>query len=217
MSRETKTQSKSTVQDTDQNNKTAKEEGLFPVEPKWFTIGFYLFLLLWVGYILSEAMTYAEFEDYLFPYIWGIPVVLLIIIRLFMMGFPEVVQRIQPGKDVADTEGTQMIEEQVKESEAHRQRSSKREQEKYELYMLAWVTILPFMMFFLGMGWTIPIYLFTFTLFFTRNIKLSAGMTLLVAVFVYILFIQILDMIVWSGILGLPDPIQYLPSLPLIM
>lgn len=179
---------------------TAADEGLFPVDGKWFTIGFYTFLLLWLLYILWESWGYADRQDFLFPFVVGIPILLLLVLKIITTQYPVIVEKVMP-EDAGESELFEGVE-------GTGSRESKSEREKYELYMIGWIIILPFMMFYIGMGWTMLIYTFAFTWFFTRDVKTSALVTVVVMFFVWILFIEILSLIIWDGRLGLTGPLE---------
>ena len=184
------------------------EEGLFPVDGKWFTVGFYVFLLLWLAYLLWETQSYREFEDLLFPYIIGIPVGLLILLQLFIVQYPDAVDRLTPNHQAARAEGGELA--QRFEAAASGSTRPKAEKERYELVMMAWIIVLPFMMYYVGMGWTLLVYVFSFTWYFVRDVKLAATVTVVVTAFVYVLFIHFLGMIIWTGEIGIVDPLRYL-------
>lgn len=191
----------------------ADEAGLFAVDPKWFQVAFYGFLLAWLVYLLFETLSYTKFEDLFFPYVIGIPIGLLILIQLFTIRFPAVVDRLTPAAPEAATASESELQRRFEEAQETRSRRSKAEKEKVELVMIAWVTILPFMMFYVGMGWTLILYVFGFTWYFVRDLKRAGLVTLIVVVFVYVLFINILEMIIWRGVFDLPDPLAFVSSL----
>ena len=176
------------------------DEGLFPVEGKWFSVGFYLFLLSWLGYMLWESLGYTDRQDYLFPLVIGVPLAVVTIAKLLTVQFPEIVERVLP-----EESGQSEMFEGI---EGTGSRESKAEREKYELYMIGWILVLPFMMYILGMGWTMLLYTFAFTWFFTRDVKTSLMVTAVVLVFVWILFVEILSLIIWDGVLGLTGPLE---------
>jgi hypothetical protein len=184
-----------------------EEEGLISIDGKWFKIGFYLFLSVWLAYLLFETSSYSNRQDWLFPAIVGGPLVLLLVIKLLTIQYQGIVERVLP--DSASSGESDMFEA-VQEVGA---RNSKAEKEKYELVMIGWVILLPFMMFFVGMGWTLIIYTFGFTWYFTRSVRTSAMVTVIVIAFVWVLFIEILSLIVWDGALGLPAPLKTLADL----
>jgi hypothetical protein len=90
---------------------------------------------------------------------------------------------------------------------------SKREMDLYELRMVAWVVALPFIMYFLGIGWATVIYTFGFTWYFTGNPKVAAITTIVVVMFVIALFLNVLNMVIWDGILNFPDPLRFIDDL----
>lgn len=188
------------------------EPGLFEVDPKWFKVGFYLFLLLWLVYLLWETTTYDRFEDFFFPYVVGIPILVLTVLQLFIFRYPAIVDRLTPDRQDAAPEGEDDLQQRLAKATETTGRP-KAEREKYELVMIGWVIALPFMMFYIGMGWTLILYVFGFTWYFVRDLKTAASVTVVVVLFVYILFIRFLDMIVWFGVFGLADPLAYLDGI----
>lgn len=193
-------------------NPPSDENGLFSIRPIWFTIGFYSFLTIWAVYLLYEAVSYTRFEDYALPYLLIPFLLILLLLKMIMAIFPGKVKQISPNKSrdelVTEDESTDAIKNQVDEQMGMSSRS-KAEQEKYEILMIAWVTLLPFMMYIIGMGWTVILYVFGFSWYFLRDIKIALQTTVGVTLFTTILFVNILDMLIWDGLLGLPDPFVY--------
>lgn len=192
-----------TTSNVSKQDEEETEEGLFPVPNSWFTVAVYLMLLVWMSYIVFESLGYIRNEDWLFPLIIGAPVILMILARLLTITRPALTERITP--DWGTSDGKQMFSEG---SEASNR--SKAQREKYELFMLAWVILLPFMMFGIGMGWTVILYTFGFTWFFTRSVRDAALVTGVVIVFVWILFIEILQVVIWGGLFDIPGPLRLL-------
>ena len=179
----------------------ADEEGLFPVDGRWFKIGFHLFLLAWMGFMVLEAAGYSRRMDWLLPLVIWVPVLAMLVARLVMMQFPWIVDWIMPTRD---DEGEGMFAE----IDSGGPRRTKTERERYEVYMIAWIVVLPFMMFYVGMGWTLLFYTFAFTYFFTDDARTSALVTGVVVLFTWVLFIEILQLIVWDGVLDIPGPLR---------
>lgn len=186
-------------------SETNTEESLFPVDGQWFTIATYLFLLGWMGYMVYEALGYSRQMDWLFPLVVGAPAIGLILLKLTIIRYPAIVEKALP-----DQSGDDESFMQVEADSAKRPRT---EREKYVLYMFGWIILLPFMMFILGMGWTLLLYPLGFTWFFTRDVRLSAIVTGMVIAFVWVLFIEILELVIFTGILGLPSPLRILVEL----
>lgn len=187
------------------------EPSLFPVPGSWFEVGFYAVMLVWLAYLLYETLGYEAFEDYLFPYILGVPLAVLIIVHLVTVRAPWILDAILPG-DETDVEPSE-LQAMVEDSAVEDRTRPRAERERYEVYMLVWVTLLAAMMYFVGMGWTIVFYTFGLTWFLTRDVKQSLLVTAVVIVFIYVLFMEILRMIVWPGVLGIPDPLQFVERL----
>lgn len=199
-------------QEAETSSETA-EGHLFPVPSQWLEIGFYLFLLVWLAYLLNETLDYTQFEDYFFPLVLGVPLVILLVFHLVTLRYPGIVERIHPeaGESEAQSEIQSRVEEiEVEEEEAAR---TPAERERWEIYMIAWVIVLPLMMYYVGMGWTIVVYTFGFTVFLTRDLRQSLVVTGVVIVFIYVLFLRLLEMIIWRGVWDLPDPLSYLDAL----
>lgn len=212
MSEETRNQANfddQDVQNSDQAQLT-EESHLLPLSSLWRTIGFYLFLLAWAGYMLYETLSYTNFEDYALPYMMTGLLVVLIPLKIFTLLYPDLTERLMLQGSESDV--SDHVKSQVENQMSHSTRS-KAEQEKYELLMIGWVVVLPFMMYWIGMGWTLLIYVFAFTWFFTRNLRLAATTTIGVTAFIVILFMYVLDMIIWTGVFGFPDPLVYLEDL----
>lgn len=181
------------------------DEGLFPVQSKWLSIGFYCFILIWMGYLIIEIWQFTESEDYTFPLIIGSVVVVLSLLQLIITRYPNITARVIPSTD------DEIQKFEVENSTSGR--GSKIEKEKYEIYVIGWILILPVMMYVIGLGWTLISYSFVFVYFFTRDIRLSAMTSIIVVVFVWILFVELLSIIVWDGLLGIPDPLDILANI----
>lgn len=190
------------------------EEGLFPVRPVWFEMAFYLFLLAWLSYILYEAIGWDSFENYLFVYILSPVIAVLLVYRIVSRLFPNKLRVLDGarGEGTAEETGVESGSELDTTSEAGSgTERPKSEREKYVIYMIVWTAALPVMMFFFGMAWSLPVYIFSFVWFFTDSLKKSAIVTVISIGFIYVVFIEILNILLWEGYLGLPNPLNYLP------
>jgi hypothetical protein len=195
-----------------EESEPAAEEGLFPVDGKWFEIGFYVVLLGWLLYLLLETSSYDDFEDYFFPFLLGVPLAFAILVHLATLRYPWIVERLLPDEEQSAVQAE--MEERVEELDldAGPARSAA-ERDRWEIYMIVWVALLAAMMYYVGMGWTIVVYTLALTYFLTRDVKKSVLVTLVVIVFIWVLFLQLLEMIIWRGTLGLPDPLVYISRL----
>lgn len=191
----------------------SREEGLIPVPAVWFKLGFFLFLAVWLSYLLYEAWGWESSEDYLFAYILAPVIVVLLLYRSALLISPDRLQRLTARLEFLDTDGANAPGDETEalpESPA-RGRESKAEEERYAIAMILWTAALPVGMFLFGMAWSLPVFLFGFTWFFTRNKRRAALVTVLAVAFIYLLFIEILNVLLWTGYLGLPNPLEYLP------
>lgn len=189
-----------------------QEDGLVPIPSHWFKLGFFLFLFVWLSYLLYEATMWDGFEDYLFIYILAPIVYVLLTYRALVLIAPQQLQSLIGRLEFLGqfTQQESVDNDVEAETESHG-RESKAEQERYALYMLLWITALPFAIFFFGMAWVLPAYIFGFVWFFTGDIKRAGLVTVFAVVFIYILFIEILNMLLWTGQFGLPNPLNYVP------
>lgn len=191
----------------------ATEEGLFPLKSKWFRTIFYGAFLGWILYLLGTSMDW-QWDNRLFPVIAGSLGIVLIVLQLANIHFPAFFERLAPedspggGSRLSkDVEG--VTAEMDDEAENGR---SRRTRERYELYMVAWILALPILMYFFGMALTIPLYVIAFTWFFLRDMKTAILVSLVLSVFLYFLFIVLLEVQLWEGTLGLFDPLDYVPT-----
>lgn len=192
------------MKNTKPNDK--KERKLIPISSKWLETIFYVILLIWVLYLLSEVSGYTTFEDYLAPYLFITIMCSLIIIKIGSIFFPDIYKKYT----ITDNDSpTDHVKNQVEERNAQNIRTGDL-RTKYEMKMVLWASILPFLMYGLGMGWAIIIFVFSFSLYFLQKIKTAILITVIIAIFMTVLFIQILNIRLWTGLHDFPDPLVYL-------
>lgn len=191
---------------------TGEEAGLFPVQDRWFSVLFYGALLVWTLLLMYWSLEW-QWDNKLFPLAVGSIAILLLAIHLASLLFPASFERFATvGKpDVADDEDDE-IKKHLQEATSSASGRPKAEREKYELVMLGWVIVLPFLLYLAGFGLVIPIYTFAFGLYFLRDVKMSIFITVLITLFIWLLFVVILDVQLWQGTLGLVDPFDYIPQ-----
>lgn len=180
-------------------------EGLFPLPftIRQFRLAFYAVVAAYVGFLLVTALEF-KFDDRLFPYLVGVPTLLITLGHIVMLAYPDLEDRLTPDEDGDDSVLPGAIdEEDVGRSAAERQR--------YGLLMLAWVVVLPVLVYYLGFAYTLPPYVFAFIWFFRRDLRLAAITTVGFSLGAYLLFIVTLRMIPWGGELGLPNLFNLLP------
>lgn len=191
---------------------SAREQGLFPIRSLWFKLGFFFFLLAWLSYLLYEATAWEGFEDYLFVYLLAPIIYVLLIYRIVVLVAPDELRRLTDRLAFLDRiRANERIDDTVSKTNAEPHgRESKAEEEKYAIYMILWVAALPVGIFLFGMAWTLPVYIFGFTWFFTGSSRRATLVTVVAVAFIYFLFVEILNVLLWTGYLGLPNPVDYL-------
>ncbi|MFB6097313.1 MAG: tripartite tricarboxylate transporter TctB family protein [Haloferacaceae archaeon] len=184
------------------------EPGLFDgVSPKVWSVVFYGAALLWVLALLVLASPW-NWDNKFFPMLVGIPVILMLLLQMASDQFPGFFEQLRP-EALEDDDDLSTEFERAKESNVSER--SKSEQQRWELYMLGWVIALPILMYFVGFAWVIPIYTFALGLFFTRDVKMAVGIAFGVSLFIFLLFVVLLEVRLWEGVLGLPNPVDYIP------
>lgn len=186
------------------------EEGLFPLSggPTAYRTGFYVAVLVYVAYLLVTALGFSA-DDRLFPYLVGVPTIVFTLLQILFVQYPGLEQRFSTENESSDIKA---MFEDAQESEAGRSRA---ERQKYELLMIAWVVALPILIYYLGLATALPIYVFAFIWFFTRDPKFSLVITLGFSVGAYVLFIVTLGLIPWEGVLNIPSPLDFVPRIQL--
>lgn len=185
------------------------EEGPLPFDAKWLYLGFYALIGLWLVYLLANMEGW-RWEDYTMPLIAGIPGVLLVLVYLFRIGFPDQYARINPVLQGDDQEEDESLDDLVEEfgdaAEIEYERPP-RERLRVEIVMIAWVVVLPVVVQYLGIFVALPLYVFSFSLYFTGKVTRSLAITVVFTLFIYVFFVSILGASVYTGELGIELPL----------
>lgn len=188
----------------------AEEGPLLPIDPRWLYAGFYALIGLWIVYLLA-TMGGWRWEDQVVPLLIGIPGILLVLIYLFRVRYPDVFARLNPVVRPVDEEEEGHLDhlmdevEEATETEAAR---TPKERQWIELVMMGWVIALPIVMQYLGFFIALPLYVFAFGIYFTGDTKRSLVISVLFTLFVYVFFVTILGARVYAGDFGIQ------PALP---
>lgn len=186
------------------------DEGLFPLplSMQQGQILFYIVVVLYVGFLLVTGWQF-KFENKLFPYLVGIPTILITLAHIAMLASPKLRERLAP-KAEQESLQDKLAAGDFDDDELDVGRSAGGKQ-KYGLIMLGWVIALPVLVYFLGYSYVLPPYVFAFVWYFRKDVKLAAAIAIAFSIAAYVLFILILGMIPWGGELGLPNLINMLP------
>lgn len=157
------------------------------------TIGAYLFFLIWLLYLLVTAYNWSAYRDRLFPLLVGIPLLFFLVIKLVSLWQLEIIDKIVPSRPKGpEEEITSIDQDQDSGYSAEKRR-------KLEIRICAWIALLPVTLHYFGFILALPIYIFSFTYYLTKDLKKTVYFTLIFVIFIYILFIQLLNMIIWQG------------------
>ncbi|MFB6097310.1 MAG: tripartite tricarboxylate transporter TctB family protein [Haloferacaceae archaeon] len=176
-----------------------------PLSIRQGQIAFYAVVALYVVFLLVTGWQF-KFENKLFPYVVGIPTLLITLGHIAMLASPSLRERFTPDTDtetLRDKLGGEFGDDDVGRSAGGMQR--------YGLVMLGWVVALPVLVYYFGYAYVLPPYVFAFIWHFRRDVKLAAATAVGFSVAAYFLFIVVLGMIPWAGELGLPSLLNNLP------
>lgn len=175
-----------------------------PVSETGLKFLFYGGLLLYVGSHVALAREWS-WENKLFPFLVGIPLLSLIMVNMVLIRYPSIRGRLTPDTYSRD----RMSEALSSSSDVVRSRA---ERHKAELKIVAWTVALPGAVYLLGFAYSLPPYVFVFTLYHTRDLKKAATGTLLFTVFSYLVFLVMLNLRMYHGVIGLPNILDYIPT-----
>lgn len=177
-----------------------------PLSIRQGQIAFYAVVALYVVFLLVTGWQF-KFENKLFPYVVGVPTLLITVGHIAMLSSPSLRERFTPETDretLKDKLGGDI------DADADVGRSAGGMQ-RYGLVMLGWVVALPVLVYYFGYAYVLPPYVFAYIWYFRRDVRLAATTAVGFSVAAYFLFIVVLGMIPWAGELGLPSLINNLP------
>lgn len=160
----------------------ASSENLLSIDYRWLRIIFYVGVIIWVSLLMVHTQEWS-FSDWLFPRLAGIFVVIFLLFEIIREVFPGYIESLSPETDNPSESFGANISNNTR---------SKAEQEKYQILMVLWVILLPILLYYLGFLLTLPLYLLAFFAFFLSNRLRAIGLTLLMSIFIYTLFVQLL-------------------------
>lgn len=171
------------------------EERLIPISSTWLQTTFYLLLLVWAIYLLLQARNWSS-QDQLFPTLLGVLIVILIPLQLLKM-------HVRSVREFLESE-----EESSSVASAGRKTDrSNREQEIHALIVIGWTTFLFLISYIIGFVYSIPLFVFLFVTYYLRDLKIAAVTSFVFSLCLYLLFVEVLNLRMWQGILALPSPL----------
>jgi hypothetical protein len=180
------------------DDSSSRLDSLFPlpIDKRGFHLIFYSLILLYLVHLFESGFRQFSREDMLFPVIVGVPTAVLCIVHLVFTAYPSLEEKISWSDPDSESRLDRLSDGEATRSAAEKQR--------FGFYMILWVTVLPVLVYFLGYLTVLPPYVFAFILFFKKDLRLALGVTVVFSIFVYVLFIVILGMIPWEGVLDVP-------------
>lgn len=189
---------------------TSVHDDLLPIEAKWLYIAFYGVIGLWMVYLLSRMLDW-RWEDQSLPLIAGIPGILLVLVHVYRLWNPEGYARLNPFiREAEEGESLDDVLEDYGVALEDESARPPRERQWIELVMIGWVIALPIAMQYLGFFIALPLYVFLFGVYFTRDWTRSALIAVGFTVFIYVFFVVVIGAKIYAGEFGLQ------PDLPVI-
>lgn len=172
-----------------------------PITEAQFKLLFYGGTLVYLLVHLSLAWEW-NWDNKLFPLLVGVPLVGLIVVQMLFVAKPDIRQRLVPDTESISMEG--MLSDSTDERTSYERQYS-------EFEIVGWTIALAVLIFVLGFAYAMPLFVFAFVRSYTGRLVTAVRATAVFVVFTYLLFVVILNLQLWTGILGLPDPVNVLP------
>lgn len=174
-----------------------------PVDETRLKLLFYSGLFLYVGSHLALATDW-EWENKLFPFLVGIPILALIAVNMLFVWKPALREFF-----TTDEGGDSRMAEALSSSDDGR---PKAERHRSEAGIVLWSVALPIYIYLVGFAYALPTYVFAFVLYYTRDLKKAVVSTAAFTAFSYVVFVVLLNLRMYHGVLPLPRFLEYLPS-----
>jgi len=158
-----------------------------------------LFTTLIAVYVLTLAVLCFSYtaESRLFPLLVIVPTIVLLALRFVSIGNPELSKILEPEAGLLDIEKVQRF---ASKEEKH----ENRENGWQEFAVILWVVGLLLLTFLVGIMPAIAVFIFFFVKFHgKRKIVTAAVYTAVTWIFVYVIFVVVLQTRLYGGILGL--------------
>lgn len=181
-------------------------ERLASIETRHYKLVFFGFLLVWLLYLLWASLSW-PWTDKLFPFIAGVPAVIMVTLKIVKNLYPERYEALKPEPPtVATDEETNQLEETYKKiREGSDTGRPRRERIAYAVRMIVWALALPLLMYLIGFSNALPLFIFAFGLRFYDSLKATIAVTIVFTVLMFGFFYVIMGIPVWDSVLGIPS------------
>lgn len=186
----------------------SETKGIIPLSSKWLETLLYLLIVVWLAVLFNETLGWTNPQNWWGPMgaiLLGFVLVILKLIDIHMGGWLQ--KLTTPPKDVPDSQGdeeTVGFTQSMEDARASEDDAPPHVQDKRALVLSCWIILYPVLVFYIGFFYATPPYLIALLYYLTRDAKrtlLTAGIVL---VFLYVLFVEILQVSLYSGMLDLP-------------
>jgi hypothetical protein len=104
---------------------------------------------------------------------------------------------------------TEALSSDVDDTETVVERASRH---KSEIGITLWTISLPIAVYLLGFAYSLPTYVFVFILYYLRDLKKAIIGTVAFTAFSYVVFLVLLNLRMYHGVVGLPNILEYVPT-----
>lgn len=178
------------------------------IEGRWYQFIFFVGLLAWVVGLLVVSLPW-NWIDRLVPTLVGGIMIVLLVVKLFKIVSPDryrgVVDFWGGSSDEPDEEGDALQKELLSMTADSEHTRPRLEQFRYAIRMIGWALALPVMMFYIGIGNGLVLFLFGFGIDFFDSVTRAAAVTVLFSLIMYVFFMVILGIDPWRGALDVPN------------
>lgn len=197
------------MSDSTSDATTESDSGFFPIPvgETELKLLFYGALLIYVVSHLVLARDWS-WENKLFPFLVGIPMIALIVINMVLIKYPSLRERFTDA-DKPTNKITEALSSSTDESETVIERAARH---RAELGIVLWTISLPIAVYLLGFAYSLPPYVFVFILYYLQDLKKAVVGTVVFTAFSYVVFLVLLNLRVYHGVVGLPNILEYVPS-----
>lgn len=165
----------------------------------WFERLFYLFIFVWLGIILADATTWGR-RDKLLPLLVGVPTGIILLIHLGSLQYPDIFSRLVPEQESAVEEPEVMEPAEIETRSAAQQR-------RVAVKISLWIIVAAILAYLVGFVIALPIWIFTVSYALLDDLRQAIGVTVIFEILFYAIFIALLEMPLWGGVVSIPLPV----------
>lgn len=187
---------------------TLIRDQVFPVSDQQIHQAFYLVLFAVIGALMIVSLG-LSFRSRVVPMLVGVPTLVLIALQLLPVNVSKVFDWVLPVslKPRDADSGESAFFDGMSGGDVGFERGK---QQQVALEMIGWCISLAVLVYLFGYYFTLPPYVFAFAWYFHRDVRRAVFVTIVFTVAVILLFLVLFDVSLYTGVLGLPNPLFYL-------